>query len=95
MKKDDFIKYINFINTVLNEYIILINGDVNGRIKRNDNRYLKKQYPNNTEEYQYRIGGYLAERLTNVFVMTHFKKIKTYPVIVTEDKYKQNKKDNP
>lgn len=93
MKKDDFIKYINFINTVLNEYIILINGDVNGRIKRNDNRYLKKQYPNNTEEYQYRIGGYLAERLTNVFVMTHFKKIKTYPVIVTEDKYKQNKKE--
>ena len=93
MKKNDFIKYINFINTILNEYIIMVGGDIKGRIEHNKNKYLKKQYPNNDPEYQYRMGGYLAERLTNVFVMTHFKKMKTYPVIVTEDKYKKEKKE--
>ena len=94
MKKDDFIKYINFINTVLNEYLKIVGTDIRKRIENNKDRYLKELYPNNTIDYQYRIGGYLGERLTNVFIMTHFKKIKTYPVIVTEDKYKQNKKDN-
>ena len=94
MKKDDFIKYINFINTILNEYIITVGGDIEKRIENNKDKYLKMLYPNNDPQYQYRIGGYLAERLTNVFIMTHFKKMKTYPVIVTEDKYRQNKKDN-
>lgn len=94
MKKNDFIKYINFINTILNEYIITVGGDIEKRIENNKDKYLKMLYPNNDPQYQYRIGGYLAERLTNVFIMTHFKKMKTYPVIVTEDKYRQNKKDN-
>jgi hypothetical protein len=53
----------------------------------NYEKYIKNFYPNNTVEYQYRIGGYTAERLSNLFMMHKFKKIKTYPVIVTEDKY--------
>jgi hypothetical protein len=51
---------------------------------------LKDYEPNNTVEYQYRIGGYLAERLTNLFLLTHFKKIKTYPVVITENRYGLN-----
>lgn len=95
MKKEDFKEYIKFIFNVLDEYLKIVGTDITKRIETNKDKYLKDFYPNNTEEYQYRIGGYLAERLTNVFIMTHFKKMKTYPVIVTEDKYKQNKKDNP
>ena len=69
------------------EYLDIIGTDIKKRIEDNKEKYLKDFSPNNTVEYQYRIGGYLAERLTNVFVEKHFKKIKTYGVKITEFKY--------
>ena len=95
MKREDFKEYIDFIFSILDEYLKIVGTDINKRIYDNYEKYIKDFYPNDTVEYQYRIGGYIAERLTNLFMMHKFKKIKTYPVIVTEDKYKQNKKDNP
>ena len=95
MKREDFKEYIDFIFSILDEYLKIVGTDINKRIYDNYEKYIKRFYPNNSVEYQYRIGGYAAERLTNLFMMHKFKKIKTYPVIVTEDKYKQNKKDNP
>ena len=92
MKREDFKEYIDFIFSILDEYLKIVGTDINKRIYDNYEKYIKRFYPNDTVEYQYRIGGYIAERLTNLFMMTKFKKIKTYPVIVTEDKYKQNKK---
>jgi hypothetical protein len=95
MKREDFKEYIDFIFYVLDEYLKIVGTDINKRIEGNKDKYLKKFYPNDTVEYQYRIGGYIAERLTNLFMMHKFKKIKTYPVILTEDKYKLIKKDSP
>ena len=95
MKREDFKEYINFIFSILDKYLNIVGININKRIYDNYEKYIKDFYPNNTVEYQYRIGGYLSERITNIFMMHKFKKIKTYPVIVTEDKYKQNKKDNP
>lgn len=89
MKKDDFKKYIEFIFGVLDEYIKIVGTDINKRIEDNKDKYIKDFYPNNTVEYQYRIGGYAGERLSNVFFMNNFKLMKTYPVIITEDKYKK------
>ena len=95
MKSEDFKEYIKFVMDILNEYLKVVGININKRIYNNYEKYLKSFYPNSTPEYQYRIGGYLAERITNLFLLTHFKKIKTFPVILTEEKYKQNKKDNP
>ena len=92
MKREDFKEYIDFVFSILDEYIKIVGIDINKRIENNKDKYLKNFYPNDTIEYQYRIGGYTAERLSNLFMMYKFKKIKTYPVIVTEDKYKENKK---
>ena len=92
MKREDFKEYVKFIFDVLDKYLTIVGTDINKRIENNKNKYLKNTYPNNTVEYQYRIGGYLAERLTNLFMMTHFRKMKTYPIIVTEDKYNENNK---
>ena len=89
MKREDFKEYIDFIFSILDEYLKIVGTDINKRIDGNKDKYLKKFYPNDTVEYQYRIGGYIAERITNIFMMHKFKKIKTYPVIVTEDKYRQ------
>ena len=91
MKKDDFIRYINFVKGVLDEYVKIVGTDIMKRIEDNKDKYLKNFSPNDNVDYQYRIGGYLAERLTNVFILTNFNKIKTYPVIITEDKYKTKK----
>lgn len=91
MKREDFKEYIDFIFYVLDKYLKIVGTDINKRIYDNYEKYIKDFYPNNTVEYQYRIGGYIAERLTNLFMMYKFNKIKTYPVIVTEDKYNQKK----
>jgi hypothetical protein len=87
MRKDDFKEYINFIFSILDEYLNIVGTDINKRIYDNFEKYIKDFYPNNTVEYQYRIGGYISERLTNLFMMHKFKIMKTYPVIVTENKY--------
>lgn len=88
MKSEDFKEYIKFIFNILDEYVKIVGTDIEKRIIDNTEKYIKYSYPNNTRQYQYRIGGYLGERLTNLFILTHFKKIKTYPVIITENKYK-------
>ncbi len=90
MKKEDFEEYVDFIRNVLDEYIKYVGVDIEKRIENNKEKYLKNFSPNNEVWYQYRIGGYLAERLTNVFLLKHFKKIKTYKMIITEQKYNKN-----
>lgn len=92
MKKEDFKEYIKFIFNILDEYVKIVGIDINKRIYDNIEKYIKRFSPNNSVEYQYRIGGYLAERLTNLFYITHFKKLGTCPVIITENKY--NLKNN-
>lgn len=91
MKKEDFKKYIEFIFGVLDEYINIVGTDIVKRIEDNKGKYIKDKYPDNSAEYQYRIGGYLGERLTNIFMLGNFKKMKFYDVIITEDKYKKEK----
>ena len=66
MKKEDFLEYIDFVKGVLDEWVSRVGTDIRGRIEANKDKYLKDFAPNDTVEYQYRIGGYLAERLTNI-----------------------------
>lgn len=88
MKKADFIEYINFIKKIMYEYLDIVGTDIKKRIEDNKEKYLKDFSPNNTVEYQYRIGGYLSERLTNVFIFKKFERVKAYKMIITEQKYK-------
>lgn len=91
MKSEDFSEYIKFMFDILDEYVNIVGTNINKRIYDNYEKYIKDFYPNDTVEYQYRIGGYLGERLTNLFLMTHFNKMITYKVIVTENKYNEEK----
>ena len=93
MKREDFLEYIEFISNVLDEYLKVVGTDIEKRIEENKDKYLKSFSPNNTVEYQYRIGGYLAERLTNVFIIKKFKRLKPYGVIITENKYSLKEKN--
>lgn len=91
MKSEDFREYIKFMFDILDEYVNIVGTNINKRIYDNYEKYIKDFYPNDTVEYQYRIGGYLGERLTNLFLMTHFNKMITYKVIITENKYNEEK----
>ena len=90
MKREDFLEYARFIKGVLDEYLNVVGMDIAKRIDENKEKYLKhiKAYPQNGEAwYQFRIGGYLAERLTNVFIFKKFKKLKWYAINMTDGKY--------
>lgn len=87
MKSDEFKEYIRFIKNILDKYVKIVGTDIYQRIENNKEKYLKDFSPNNTVEYQYRIGGYLGERLTNLWIIHNHKKIKAYLVKITENKY--------
>ena len=92
MKREDFKEYVKFVFEILDEYLKIVGTDIRKRIEDNKDKYLKDFSPNNSADYQYRIGGYLGERLTNLFYMIYFKTMKTCKVVITENKY--NLKNN-
>lgn len=92
MKKEDFIKYVDDMKEIMKEYFWRIGIDMERRVLDNEEKYLKKIYPNNTVGYQKRILAFVFERFINIFIMSKFKKLKTYDIIVTENKY--NLKNN-
>ena len=90
MKKEDFLEYIGFMRGVLDEYVNIVGTDIEKRIKENESKYFKnieKCPQNSTMEYQYRIGSFLAERLTNIFLFKKFKKVMAIKAEITENKY--------
>lgn len=91
MKRKDFKEYCEFIFGVLNEYLKRVGCktmyDIKKKVTFEASHYLKPFHPNNEIWYQMRIGGFLGERLLNIFVKNHFKNIKTFPIVVTEKKY--------
>lgn len=81
-----FNKYCEFIFGILDDYLKYHNisniNDVYQMVEENIDNYLKNFYPNNTISYQSRIGGYLSERLFNVFVALKNPKIKYFNVLM-------------
>jgi len=87
MKRDDFLDYISFVGGIMDEYIKVVGEDIKKRIEDNKDKYIKDFSPNDTFEYQYRIGGYLIERLTNIFLFRRVNHVNICDVVVTEQKY--------
>ena len=85
------------------EYIMRITSDdKEGRLKVDDFKEYTKFIFGVLDEYlnvidadklkkikDSKVGEYLAERLTNVFLIKKYTKMKTFPVILTEEKYKK------
>ena len=87
MKSEDFMVYCEFIFGVLEEYLDIVGLDIKQRIWDRRKFYIKDYYPNNTIDYQYRIGGQMVERLTGAFIFKNFKNACCVGLKVTENKY--------
>lgn len=88
MRREDFLDYANFIDSVLSDFLERIGGDIEARINADRNGYLGK-YKNKSAgfAYQQRILGYLSERLTSGYIMCKFKKPYLVGVNITSKKY--------
>ena len=90
MSGDKFKELVDFVMDIMDRYLKVVGYDIKKRIEENKDRYLKGFYPNNTPDYQYRIGGFLGERLVNIFILHHFPYIDNrYEMVVTENKYNE------
>lgn len=91
--KDIFKEYcelfFNICNDYLNHYNIKTQNDIIAFVDQNKEKYLKSTYPGNDIKYQSRIGGFLSERIFNIFVKWKQLKIKDVGVNLTEVKYEQ------
>ena len=75
MKKEDFLKYCEFMYDILFELDKRNNYTSDGDLLN----YAKKLYKSpESQLYQSRLEAFLSERIGNIFYYQHFKKIKTF-----------------
>lgn len=91
MKTNDFIKYCEFLFSILNEFLIRKNfknySDITNYINENQSLYLNKVHEHiNNVEYQSRLGGFLAERIFTIYVSHNFTKVLELPIFFSETK---------
>ena len=75
MKSEDFIKYGNFVFTILNEFDkknnLISDENIKDYVLKNKKKKRRKKFK---IEYQRRLQGFLLERISNIFYNYHFKK---------------------
>ena len=76
MESEDFIKYGNFVFTILNEFDkknnLFSDENIKDYVLKNKKKKKRKKFK---IEYQRRLQGFLLERISNIFYNYHFKKI--------------------
>jgi len=85
VRREDFLDMIQTIYSIIDEYLMVVGMDIDGRIEENPKAYHIGEMPFLTQKYQYRIGGLLGERITNAMLRHRFPKIKHYKAIVTQN----------
>ena len=83
MKKNDFIKYCDFVFQILFEFDRRYNFTSDEDVEN----YMRKYFKGDTVFYQSRLQGYLSERISNVFYLKHFNasRIKIFPIAFLND----------
>ena len=81
LRREDFLDIVNMEFDILDKYLSIVGLDIKGRIASNPKAYHIGETKMLTPQYQYRIGGFLAERITNAWLLYRFHNIKHFDVI--------------
>lgn len=84
VRRDDFQWLVKTLFAILDQYLSVVGLDIDGRIAKNRDAYHIGQSRNSTPQYQYRIGGFLGERIVNALLRYRFKRIMCYDKVVTQ-----------
>jgi len=89
MRREDFLGLMRCVWDAIDGYLAKA-GDIEQRIKSHPEWYMRRHGRGGTYEHQYRIGGFLGERIVSAYIMTRFPHAQTYPMIVTGKPKRQN-----
>lgn len=84
VKREDFKKMMELLFGILDKFVEVVGTGIQKRIREHTEDYHIGEQPYMTREYQYRIGGFLGERITNAILRHMFHKIKEYDVVVSQ-----------
>lgn len=85
LRREDFIWLINTVFGILDKYLEVVGLDIDGRLARHPGDYHIGRLSRATPEYQYRIGGFLGERIVNALLRYRFKNIRHYDRVITQE----------
>jgi hypothetical protein len=84
LKREHFLELINFVWGVLDKVVEIVGTDIESRLRQYQDIYLARKGRTGTIATQYRIGGYLGERLASAWIMRKFPIHKEYEMTITE-----------
>lgn len=84
MKRKDFRRLIQTVFEILDKYLDVVGTDIEKRISDNPEAYHVGRNKTSTAQYQYRIGGYLGERIVNALIRNRFRERLHYDRIITQ-----------
>ena len=84
LKREHFLELIKFVWGVIDKFVDIVGTDIVARLTQYKDIYLSHKGRTGTIATQYRIGGYLGERLASAWIMRRFPVHKEYEINVTE-----------
>ena len=90
VRRDDFRWMMKTVFDILDKYLDVVGTDIEVRIQSHPQDYHLCRPKTGVVGYQYRIGGFLGERIVNALLRYRFKRIKHYDKIITAQPLPQN-----
>ena len=90
VRRDDFRWMMKTVFDILDKYLDVVGTDIEVRIQSHPQDYHLGRPKTGVVGYQYRIGGFLGERIVNALLRYRFKRIKHYDKIITAQPLPQN-----
>jgi hypothetical protein len=84
VRREDFRWMIQTVFDILDKYLETVGMDIEGRIESNPREYHIGRPRTGVVAYQYRIGGFLGERIINALLRFRFQHIKHYDKVITQ-----------
>lgn len=85
VRREDFKWMMKMVFDILDKYLEVVGYGIEERIKAYPQKYHLGRPRTGVVAYQYRIGGFIGERIVNALLRYRFKNIKHYDKIITQE----------